>query len=40
MLFDGRVFHPPTAVAFDEARPELSDPRWTKADDRGGRGER
>jgi len=39
ILFEGHVFHRLTDGAFDEARPDLSHPRWTKAHYRGGRGE-
>lgn len=39
ILFEGHVFHRLTAGAFDEARPDLSFPKWTKQHYKGGRGE-
>ncbi|MFP4127181.1 MAG: N-acetylmuramidase domain-containing protein [Alphaproteobacteria bacterium] len=39
ILFEGHVFHRLTDGAFDDERPDLSHPRWTKAHYKGGRGE-
>jgi hypothetical protein len=39
ILFEGHVFHRLTDGAFDDRRPDLSYPNWTKAHYRGGRGE-
>jgi len=39
ILFEGHVFHRLTDGAFDDDRPDLSFPRWTKAHYKGGRGE-
>lgn len=39
ILFEGHVFHRLTDAAFDEERPDLSHPGWTRAHYKGGRGE-
>jgi len=39
ILFEGHIFHRLTEGAFDDERPDLSYPRWTKAHYKGGRGE-
>jgi hypothetical protein len=39
ILFEGHIFHRLTGGAFDEERPDLSYPRWTKDHYKGGRGE-